>query len=383
MLIIHAARLSRAPMAGLTAIGFFWGTFAAYIPEFKLRAGVGDAELGRALMLTAAGGILAMSSGPRIGKRLGRAALPVAAMVLAGAAFLPMSIGSIWTMAAAIFGMGLSLSFLDINANIRISVLEERHGLHLMNLNHAMFSFGFAGSALAASLARQADLSPEAVFPCLALAIAALGLLMAEGTFWAPAAEPPQDADHKGLWRLIAPAAAILFAAFVSENAADSFSALHIEQTLHGRVGEGGLGPMMLGLAMGLGRLSGQVAARRLGEAGLILWSAALGVAGALVTALAPTPLVAMGGVGLLGLGVAVTVPSANSILGKLVRPDQRGTAISRAWMVGFTGFFIGPVLMGEIAERAGLRWSFAMIALVMSAILICVWPMGRPLIQR
>lgn len=378
MSLIHAARLTRAPMAGLTAIGVFWGAFAAYIPEFKLRAVASDAELGRALMLTALGGILAMYLGPGIGKRLGRTALPLAAMILAGAAFLPLAIGSVWTMAAAIFGMGASLSFLDINSNVRVTVLEERHGLHLMNLNHAMFSFGFAGSALIASLARQAGMLPETVFPALAVAIAALGLLMIEGRVWAPAEETPAGADHKGLWRVIAPGAAILFAAFVSENAADSFSALHIEQTLGGRVGEGGFGPMMLGLMMGIGRLSGQVAAQKLGEAWLIFWSAVVGVVGAMVTALAPTPLVAMVGVGLLGLGVAVTVPSANSILGKLVRPDQRGRAISRAWIVGFTGFFIGPMLMGEIADWAGLRWSFAMIALFMSAILVAVRVMQR-----
>ncbi|MDH5454083.1 MAG: MFS transporter, partial [Paracoccaceae bacterium] len=65
-----------------------------------------------------------------------------------------------------------------------------------------------------------------------------------------------------------------------------------------------------------------------------------------------------------------VTVPSANSILGGLVRPDQRAHAISRAWMIGFTGFFIGPTAVGIIAEMAGLRIAFAVIAIVMAMII-------------
>jgi MFS family permease len=74
--------------------------------------------------------------------------------------------------------------------------------------------------------------------------------------------------------------------------------------------------------------------------------------------------------VALIGLGCAVVVPSANSLLGRAVRADQRAFAISRAWLLGFTGFFIGPVAMGLIAQGAGLRWSFVAIVLVLSLIL-------------
>lgn len=378
MSIIQAAGLSRAPMAALTAIGIFWGGFAAYIPEFKARAGASDSELGLALMMTAVGGIAAMYLAPRLTARLGRATLPVGVAVLALAALYPLMIDSVDGLALAILAMGASMSVLDMSANMRVSVLEERHGLHLMNLNHALFSVGFAASALAASLARRAGVPPEAAFPLLGLVVLALGVLMVEGRSWQAAPAAPDNADHAGIWAAILPAAAILFAAFVSENAADTFSALHIERTLGGPAGDGGFGPMMLGLTMGVGRLSGQFVADKLGEARLIFWSAAVGVVGAVITALAPSPMIGIAGVGLLGLGVAVTVPSANSILGKLVRPDQRGHAISRAWMIGFTGFFVGPTMMGGVSDLVGLRASFAVIALVMATILISVRLMAR-----
>jgi MFS family permease len=378
MSIRTAVRLSHAPIAGLMGVGIFWGGFAAYIPEFKARIGATDAELGLALIGSAVGGIIAMSLGPRLMRGLGRAMLPVASVLLALALACPLLAGSVAGLALALVVMGASVSFLDIGSNMRVSDLEERYGLHLMNLNHAMFSFAFAAAALMATLARRAGWPPEWLFPFLAAAMLALTLLTIEGEGWHAAPDAPDGAGHDGLWGAILPVAAILFLAFVCENATDNWSALHIERTLGGPHGDGGFGPMMLGLTMGIGRLSGQFAAQKLGEAGLIFWSAAVGVLGALVIAAAPSPAVAIFGIGLMGLGVAVTVPSANSILGKLVRADQRGYAISRAWMIGFTGFFIGPSMMGQVAEWAGLRMAFGGVALLMAIILPLAHLIGR-----
>ncbi len=378
MSIGFAARVSHAPMAGLMGVGVFWGGFAAFIPDFKTRISATDSELGLALLGSALGGMVAMYLGPRLMKALGPKMLRVGAWLLAIAFAYPLFAGSVPAFAIALFGMGATVSVLDVGSNMRISDLEEKHGLHLMNLNHAMFSFAFAASALVVSLARRAGLPPEAVFPVLALVLIGLSLAMNENERWHDAPEAPAGAGHDGLWRSILPVGAILFLAFVCENATDSWSALHIERTLGGPAGDGGFGPMMLGLTMGIGRLSGQFAAQKLGEAGLIFWSSVVGVVGGLVIAAAPTPYVAILGVGLLGLGVAVTVPSANSILGKLVRPDQRGYAISRSWMVGFTGFFIGPTIMGQIAQHLGLRASFFCVAMLMAVILPLIWGLGR-----
>lgn len=368
MAFVAELRASRATGAGLAAVGVFWGGFAAFLPDYKARAGASDAELGAVLILSAAGGMAAMAVAPGMARVFGHRMLPLAAVLVALAVFLPLMAGNLWSLGVVLLAMGAAMSTLDIAANVRISVLEDRLGLHLMNLNHALFSFAFAAAALLSGLARKAGLGPEAVVPFLALTLLGLGLLMLER------ADPPRPATTVATatspWGAIVPAAAILFAAFVSENATETWSALHIERTLGGAPGEGSFGPAMLGLTMGIGRMSGQVLAARLGEARLVAGSAMLGVLGGLVLALAPTQGVAIAGVALIGLGVAVVVPSANSLLGRAVAPNQRTYAISRAWMIGFTGFFIGPVAMGLVAQTAGLRWSFVAVAVTMALIL-------------
>lgn len=368
MAIWTELRASRATGAGLAAVGVFWGGFAAFLPDYKAAAGATDSQLGAALILSAAGGMAAMAVSPRLGTALGHRMLPLAALLVAGAAFLPLWVGSLWSLAVVLLVMGAAMSTLDIAANVRISLLEDRLALHLMNLNHALFSFAFALAAFGTGLARKAGWSPTLVVPLLALAVLALAALMIERADPPPEASPPKAS--RSPWGAILPAAAILFAAFVSENATETWSALHIERTLGGATGEGSFGPAMLGVMMGVGRLSGQFLAARLGEARLVAGSAVLGGLGALVVALAPSQPVALFGVALIGLGVAVVVPSANSLLGRAVAPAQRGYAISRAWMIGFTGFFIGPVGMGLIAQTVGLRWSFVAVACAMALIL-------------
>jgi predicted MFS family arabinose efflux permease len=371
-------QLSRAPSSALAAVGVFWGTFAAYVPDLKAGIAASDAAFGLALMMSAVGGITAMAMAPRVMALLGRFSLPVAAVLLAVAAFYPLAAKDVFGFGIAICAVGASVSLLDICGNVRISVLEERHNRHLMNFSHAMFSFAFAASAFLASVARKSGFGPEDTLPAMGIVVLLLGVSTFEGSTWQSAQDPPEGSDRKTPWGPIIATAAILFAAFMCENASETWSALHIERTLGGQIGDGGFGPVALGLMMGTGRLCGQFAAARLGEAALVLWSAAFGVMGAIVLAIAPSPLIAILGVGLLGLGVAVVVPSANSILGRLVRPDQRSHAISRAWMIGFTGFFIGPPIVGFISGIAGLRLAFAFVAVVMATIIPCVIALRR-----
>lgn len=370
--------VARAQHLALAAVGVFWGSFAALVPDIKSGIGASDAAFGLALMMAAAGGILAMALAPRIMGLLGRWGLPVAGTLLAAAMLAPLWPRGVVGFGCAMAVIGASVSFLDIGANMRLSVLEDRHRLHLMNFSHAMFSLAFAATAFAVSLARKAGYGPVEILPWSAAAGLLLAVLMFEGRDWRDAEPAPDGVDGRTPWGPILLVAAVLTASFISENATETWSALHIERTLGGPPGEGGFGPAAFGLMMGIGRLLGQVAAERLGEVRLVFWSAVAGIAGALVLALAPTPAIGVMGVGLLGLGVAVVVPSANSILGRLVRPDQRGLAISRAWMIGFSAFFIGPSMMGVVAEAAGLRFAFAMLAIVMATILPCVLALRR-----
>lgn len=377
MSVLSALRLSRAPAAALMSVGILWGSFAALVPDIKARVGASDAELGGALLMSALGGLIALWVAPWVIARLGRHALPALGGLVVLALLYPIFPGRVWTLGLALFGMGISVAVLDMAANVTVAGLEARHRRHLMNVNHAMFSFAFAGAAWVCGLARQAGLGPVHILPVLSGVVILLTLVMRSK----PEAASEEDLSEPAgavPWGVIALTGLVLFCSFIGENSTEAWSALHIERTLGAPAGHGSFGPAMLGLVMGIGRMSGQVLTARFGDAKLIFGSALLAVAGALTLAAAPTVGVALAGVAISGLGLAVIVPSANSILGARVSARQRSHALSRAWMFGIVGFFIGPSMMGGIAELFGLRLSFVAVAAIVALILPAVWVMSR-----
>jgi MFS family permease len=71
-------------------------------------------------------------------------------------------------------------------------------------------------------------------------------------------------------------------------------------------------------------------------------------------------------GFGTLGLGVSVIGPMGLALVGKVVPPHLRTEAISRCAVIGFSGCFFAPMVMGLISENYGLRIAFACVALML-----------------
>ena len=366
MAVIEAARITRAPLLTLSAVGINWGALASFMPDIKAAVGASDVEMGAALLAPAFGSVLAMSVAPRYGRALAGWALPLAGIGIAVAVSLPAFPGTVAALALALFFTGFAVALADMTANVRIAQLEARKGRHLQSVNHAAFSLFFGTTALGVAFARLAGLSHREVMPVLA--VVALGVILAG---WDRRPLPPLDDEGDRArpatapWGVVLLGGTILFAGFIGENATEAWSALHIERTIGGAPGEGSFGPALLGFVMFGGRLGGQVLAARIGETRMILASAVLAALGALVIAAAPTKAVVLAGVAVLALGVAVIVPATNSILGRAVSDAARPAVIARAWMMGLVGFFVGPAMMGGLAELWSLRVSFMAVALL------------------
>lgn len=382
MSVLSALLLARAPVAAFVAIGLFWGCWAAYVPEIKAGLGVSDGTFGLLLMGSATGLVAAMWVAPRTDRALGRRAMPVLACLFSLAWVLPALMGSPVAFFLSLLLVGLCSGLLDVTMNARVSELEASHGRSLMNGAHAMFAVGYAVSALAAGFEREAGLPPFAALMIVA-AIVVLGL--------APrmAQEPhvvEAPAHGRGRYPLvpILLCGGVVLSAFMTEAATEAWSALHIERTLGGRAAEGALGPFMLGLTLAIGRFSGQVVAERLREVTVVVIAGTVASMGALVAAWAPSPLAAYAGFGLFGLGVSVIGPMGLALVGKMVAPHFRTEAISRAAVMGFSGFFFAPVLMGLVSQgfgpELGLRAAFTMVAaLVATSIPLALVLARRP----
>tara|TARA_R110002167_G_scaffold364821_2_gene587513 strand:- start:5656 stop:6843 length:1188 start_codon:yes stop_codon:yes gene_type:complete len=362
MSVISALSISRRPAAAFVVVGLFWGCFAAYVPVIKAQLGANDALFGLLLLGSATGLVSSMWLAPKADKILGARAMQAGVVMLALVWLLPaqVAVPAIFALTMGLVGMASGL--LDVVMNARVSELEAKHNRPLMNANHAMFSLAYAIAATLTGLAREADIAPVVVFA----GFGAVSILMAPFLRMDVAVVAPDD-DTTGrypLWPILM-AGFIVLVAFMSEASVETWSALHIERTLGGGAAEGALGPAMLGFTMAFGRFSGQAISAHVRDVTVLVSAATLSSLGALIAALAPSPMMAYAGFGILGLGVSVIGPLGLALVGRIVKPHLRTEAISKVAVLGFAGFFIAPVLMGQLSQAFGLRFAFGAVAVL------------------
>lgn len=356
------------------AMGVVWGALMAAMPDIKAQLGVGDGALGGLLLVASLAAIAMMFAAPRLGSRLGPAALPLGTAAMGLAVMLPAQDFGPAFFVGAMLVMGGSSGAAEVWFNARISTLETGRRMALMNLNHALYSFAYAGAAGLTGLMRAAGWSPAAIMGVMGLVALALAVMALErgGRIDGPTGGMAQAP----VWRLApvpALAGVLLLVAFLAENSAEAWSALYIERDLGAGAGAGSAGPALLGLTMGLGRLIGQMVARRLGDQALLRGGLWLGAAGVLVVLAAPGPAIAYAGFIALGFGISVLAPTALSVAGRLAAPEARSHAIAQTTVIGYVGFFLGPGLLGLLAELGGLRLAYAVVALsLLAALWLC-----------
>ncbi len=263
MSALSTLRAARPATAAFAAMGVVWGTYAAALPDIKAMLGVDESRLGLLMLFTPIAAVVAMLLAPAAGVALGRVALPTAAIAMAVVFAIPGQVDIVWLFPFAMMLCGAATGLTDVLMNARVAALENERNLHLMNLCHAAYSFGYAGGALGTGAMRNAAWSPGWVMGTMALVALLLALCTLERDGTIHGLRKPKDGTpgHLGLIPVIG--GAIVLIAFMTENAAENWSALHIEKTLGGSPAEGAMGPAALALTMGFARLAGQGIAGR------------------------------------------------------------------------------------------------------------------------
>lgn len=383
MSLINDIKLSRKPLAGFLVIGSAWATCFAQMPAIKASIGASDAVLGTAILFSSMGALAALWFAPLADRIAGRWALPGFAclvaigMLGAGAAsgIVAFTIG----MLLAAIGSGV----IDVLVNVRVSEIEARSARKLMSLNHALYSFAYAGAALGTGALRELGWAPVQVFALLFAIVVVLAWSSLE-----PRSPPDMETqianDGEMPQSLVWLAGFLVMVAFLSEASAEGWSALHLERTLGGGAAEGALGPAILGLTMGIGRLGGHWIAHRVSDTMMMVSACLISALGLAIAGAAPTLWVAYLGFGLGGLGISVLAPVTLALVGRVVPPDARLAAISRASVLGYGAFFLGPPLMGYTSEIFGLRIAFFVVSgLLITACAILVPALARGVRRR
>lgn len=347
--------------------GLAASAWAPMVPFVKQRLQVDDRSLGLLLLCMGIGSVAAMVRTGPLCARYGCKPVVlmgglVMAMLLPVLALAPSVLG----MACALLLFGAALGSMDVAMNIHAVEVERGAGRPMMSGFHALFSVGgFCGAGLVTALLSQGLTPLFAAGVCsaligMALLVTAPRLLKTATT--ATQASTPMRAWPRGPVVILSLLAAITF---LVEGALLDWSALLMTDGGLSPPARAGWGYVLFSVAMTMGRFSGDAVTARWGDRTVVFFSGLAVVCGFVGLLTAQGFTFAMVGFVLIGLGASNIVPVLFRQAGQQ-NTLPAAMAISAVTTAGYTGYLLGPALIGAISQWADLKTAFAMLAALM-----------------
>lgn len=347
----------------------------AATPAIAARLDITLGGFGIAFTAIALGGIVGTRVAPLFVARFGAGITTIAAgfFIASCLALRAVPTTLAWFVAAQFLG-GLADGVHDVAMNVEAVAVDARAARPVVNRLHAVWSIGallggFFGAGLAA-----ADVSVPEHFLAGAAAIAAVNFatvtLAREGTV--NAASPAVE-ETKRWWhsRVLVALATMGVAGSVLEGTPLDWGTLYLTDELGTSRATAAATTVTFTVGMVVSRLFGDFLIERFGVPAVLRVGAAAS-GGALLSALAVDRVgVVLVAWAVIGAGIAASYPALFVAAGRAPGLPP-GAGIGAVSSVARTGFLLGPVAVGAISERAGLRWALtlpAVAALVMVAL--------------
>ncbi|HEX3541987.1 MAG TPA: MFS transporter [Acidimicrobiales bacterium] len=363
----------RAVAVVFLVLGATAGTWAARIPAVKDHLHLSAGTLGLCLLGPAVGSMVAMpAAGAVLATLAPRRVVQFGLLLVIGLLPLTVVASSPWQLFAVLTGWGVGAGLVDVGMNTEAAAVEARLGRRTMSSFHAAYSLGGLIGAGLGGVVAAAGVSAGRHFLIAAPVLLLVGLAGA-GAFASQAVVARvAAAAHDGVrsrwpqwsWTLMA-LAAMAFACFLVEGAANDWGAVYLHSSLGASAGLAAIAYAAFALTMTAGRLAGDRLAERVGPVRLVRVStgaAAVTFAVALVVGRIWSGLVAFA---ILGAGVSFVVPLVFTAASRLGRP---GPNLATVASCGYFGMLVGPAIVGGLAQAVGLPAALGTVA-VLSAV--------------
>ncbi len=368
-----ALRRSRAATrVQFLVLGVLIGAWGAHIPSIKAHHGLSEGSLSAVLLAAAVGAVSSLFTAGRVMAALGARRTAAGAAVLGGGllgsvlAFqgLPMSL-----LLLQVVALGACMCLFDVALNTEGAALERLGGRPFMSHLHGMFSVGGMLGAGAVAALLGVGIAPGVQLWALGLGVAlvavwaARGMLQEEGR--ATAGTPQSSAQAHFVWprgQLLVIGLLIL-AGMTAEGAMYDWCVLYLQQELAQPQSQAALGYAVFSASMAASRFAGDALRARYDERTLLRCGAGLAAGAMAVVLLSAHPVVAWVGFALVGAGLAPVAPILFSAATR-VPGVSPAAAIASVTSVGYSGFMLGPPLIGALATASSLTWALGVVVL-------------------
>lgn len=371
--------LRRAALAtgGVFALsGAVQATWVSRLPEVRDRLHADPGSLGFALLGAAVGSVVAMPLVGRLAPRFGSRVVVAGGTLVCLAGLIGLSlVDSVLQLGLVLVVFGFGFGSWDVAMNIHGQAVEAAAGKAWMPRYHSVWSVGgFVAAFVGAGLAG-VELRIPLHFAVAAVVIAGgvavlLTMFLPDGR-GTPEPHLPAAPRRRIVTLPFLVMGLVMACATVVEGAASDWLGIYFRQVREASPFASSAAYATFAVAMAASRAAGTWTIGWLGRGRAVRASALLAMVGVVVLLVSPVAAGAYAGAALWGLGIAIVFPAVVSAAGET--PGRSAEAIALVSPIGYTGFLVGPPLVGMVARHAGgvghALWVVGGLALVMAVL--------------
>ena len=341
---------------------FCMGSMFPRLPDIQIAMGVGEGQLGLALIGSAVGTLISLTFAGRFLETIGYRRVVLVALPLLSAWYAL----AVWAQGPLMFFLlllpvGLTIGCIEIILNIEADRVEYAIGRRIMSRAHAFWSLGFFSAGMVGSFVAQTGL-PVQLHLLFMIPVIVLATLVVLGRFEAAphrAGSSTDETPHFARPTLpIMMLVAVCLSAMLMEGAGIDWSAIYMRDMFAATPFWAGIAVATVAGSQALARFFADGFVDRYSP--VVVARTLLGIMGVgiLLVFFAPAGWVAYLGFAMIGIGSSALFPLAMSAA---AQQTDRSAAVNVAALAqfSFTAFLLGPPLLGYIGEHFGLVWIY------------------------
>jgi len=356
--------------------GLLYGNWTARLPAIQRFYDISNSILGGLLFTMAVGAVFAMPFAGWLSTRFGSKVITqvggiLSCIIIPCIVFTP----NLAIVSAAFFSLGLCVGATDVAMNGQAVFVERAYGKAIMSSFHAVFSVGMALGAGSGALFAKFEVP---LLSHLTLVAIIGGVACLAAAFYLINDTPEEEEKREKGGRFVLPTKAIIplgivaFCCMSGEGAMADWSAIYLNKVVGQSEYFSAIGYGVFAIAMTIGRVFGDYFTERIGKYKLMIYNSMFSVVGLVILLSFATTGATLVGLFLVGIGLATIVPIVYSSAGNMNGIDP-SIGIAMATTIGYTGFFVGPPMIGFLSDAFGLRVGLGFVLILFIAMLLLV----------
>lgn len=338
--------------------GLITASWASRIPDIQQDLGLNNRELGNVLFAIPVGLVGGLLLAGRMVARYGTGRImSLGSLLLAVMLTLIALSGKPWQLVLSLFFLGFFRTVFNLSINTGAVELQKQYEQPIVSGFHGVWSVACLGAAGLGTLMIINKVVP--LWHFLAVTGVAVVLTFLLRPKKAPA--PPADTRRP---LFIKPDRYLLFlgllalCAMLCESAVFDWSVNYFEKVVKAEKAYITVGYTCFIAAMSLGRLFGDRLIAKFGVYTMLMASGLLLAMGFLLVSTLPFVFTAAIGFSMIGAGDAMLVPMIYMLASQSKKMSSH-YALQAVTMIGYTGFLIGPLFVGNVSQHWGMATAF------------------------